>query len=105
MITANYSRWVIDLNRDPENKPLYADGRIITGLCPVTNFWESLYADGRTSKNIEVNRRRERYYRPYHEKLADLLSTLKSEFGKILLWDCPPYGNMSKRFISINFLI
>ena len=90
MITAEYSRWVIDLNRDPENKPLYSDGRIITGLCPVTNFLgDPLYADGRTEVNsIEVSRRRERYYRPYHEKLADLLSTLKSEFGKVLLWDC-----------------
>src|SRR3954471_19733902 len=46
MITATYSRWVIDLNRDLESKPLYNDGRIITGLCPVTNFLgESLYTD------------------------------------------------------------
>src|SRR5690242_9403103 len=38
MISAVYSRWVIDLNRDPKSKPLYSDGRIITGLCPTTNF-------------------------------------------------------------------
>ena len=31
-ISAVYSRWVIDLNRHPESKPLYSDGRIITGL-------------------------------------------------------------------------
>ena len=31
MIRARYSRWVIDLNRDPESAPLYNDGRIITG--------------------------------------------------------------------------
>ncbi len=30
MITAKYSRWVIDLNRSPESRPLYSDGRIIT---------------------------------------------------------------------------
>ena len=38
MISAVYSRWVIDLNRDPQSKPLYADGRIITELCPTTTF-------------------------------------------------------------------
>ena len=48
MITAHYSRWVIDLNRDPESKPLYSDGRIITALCPVTNFLgESIYVNNR----------------------------------------------------------
>src|SRR5688572_10106708 len=46
MITAVYSRWVIDLNRDPESKPLYNDGRMITGLCPTTNFLaQPLYKD------------------------------------------------------------
>src|SRR5687768_15892192 len=45
-ISATYSRWVIDLNRDPESKPLYSDGRIITGLCPTTDFLGSpLYKD------------------------------------------------------------
>ena len=38
MISAVYSRWVIDLNRHPEGKPLYSDGRIVTALCPVTTF-------------------------------------------------------------------
>ena len=37
-IVPYYSRWVIDLNRDPNNKSLYSDGRIITSLCPTTNF-------------------------------------------------------------------
>ena len=48
MISAALSRWVIDLNRHPESKPLYNDGRIITGLCPVTNFlYHTLYRDNR----------------------------------------------------------
>ena len=42
MISATYSRWVIDLNRDPESKPLYQDGRIITALCPTTTFSPSI---------------------------------------------------------------
>ena len=90
MITANYSRWVIDLNRDPQSKPLYSDGRIITGLCPATNFLgESIYQDERKEvATTEVTRRVKEYYEPYHNKLEELLVSLKQKFGKVLLWDC-----------------
>jgi len=90
VISALYSRWVIDLNRDPDDKPLYTDGRIITGLCPVTNFLgDPIYLDRRDHlENGEIKRRVEKYYRPYHDKLRQLLDEIKSEFGKVLLWDC-----------------
>jgi N-formylglutamate deformylase len=90
MISAVYSRWVIDLNRDPKSKPLYSDGRIITGLCPTTNFLgESIYVDDRKIvEEQELNRRLEQYYIPYHNKIEELLNELKSKFGKVLLWDC-----------------
>ena len=90
MITANYSRWVIDLNRDPESKPLYTDGRIITGLCPTTNFLgESIYQDNRKEVDaMEISRRVDQYYMPYHTKLNELLDKAKEKFGKVLLWDC-----------------
>jgi N-formylglutamate deformylase len=90
MITAKYSRWVIDLNRDPESKPLYTDGRIITGLCPTTNFLgDPLYNDNRTAvAKDEIRRRTDLYYWPYHRKIERLLNELKGTFGKVLLWDC-----------------
>jgi N-formylglutamate deformylase len=90
MISAVYSRWVIDLNRDPDSKPLYNDGRIITALCPVTTFLnEPLYKDERTSVDqTETERRLKEYYWPYHQKIQSLLSDLKKKFGKVLLWDC-----------------
>jgi N-formylglutamate deformylase len=90
MISAVYSRWVIDLNRDPESKPLYTDGRIITGLCPTTTFLgESLYNDKRAEvSKEETDRRLKTYYWPYHHKIEELLKDLKSRFGKVLLWDC-----------------
>src|ERR1044071_184923 len=48
MIHAKYSRWVIDLNRNPESKPLYNDGRIITELVPKTDFLgNDLYVEKR----------------------------------------------------------
>jgi N-formylglutamate deformylase len=90
MIHAVHSRWVIDLNRDPQSKPLYSDGRIITELCPTTTFFgESIYNDGRKELEAEeVSRRVELYYKPYHKKIQELLDDLKKQFGRVLLWDC-----------------
>jgi len=90
MIVAPYSRWVIDLNRNPNDKPLYTDGRIITALCPATTFLnEPLYKNQRPEVDPEeIQRRLQRYYVPYHQKIDELLTELKTEFGKVLLWDC-----------------
>lgn len=87
---AVYSRWVIDLNRDPDSKPLYTDGRIITPLCPTTDFFGTpIYKDERKEVSPEeVKRRREKYYQPYHVKLKEVLSDVKNKFGKVLLWEC-----------------
>jgi N-formylglutamate deformylase len=90
MIAATYSRWVIDLNRDPESKPLYTDGRIITGLCPMTNFLgQPLYRDNRVDiDDGEVDNRLKHYYYPYHNQIQFMLDELKKNFKSVLLWDC-----------------
>lgn len=87
MITANYSRWVIDLNRDPESAPLYNDGRVITGLVPSTNFnGDPLYKSEAPDRQ-EIQRRLEAYYLPYHRKVEELIAETKAKFGKALLFD------------------
>jgi N-formylglutamate deformylase len=90
MITAVYSRWVIDLNRDRDSKPLYNDGRIITELCPTKTFLgDPIYVDERTNlEQAEIDTRINLYYDPYHSKIQELIDNLKSKFGKVLLWDC-----------------
>jgi N-formylglutamate deformylase len=90
VISAVYSRWVIDLNRDPSAKPLYTDGRLMTGLCPITTFTgERLYKDDRDNvAEREVQARTEKFFQPYHEALDGLLQETKKMFGKVLLWDC-----------------
>ncbi|HEY4973154.1 MAG TPA: N-formylglutamate amidohydrolase, partial [Steroidobacteraceae bacterium] len=46
MIAARYSRYVIDLNRPPDNASLYP-GMTQTGLCPTHSFdGEPLYGSG-----------------------------------------------------------
>lgn len=88
IITANYSRWVVDLNRNPENQPLYNDGRVITDVVTVTDFnGNQIYKDNYIPDSEEVSRRVELYHKPYHEKLDELLQQTKAEFGKVLLFD------------------
>lgn len=87
MITANYSRWVIDLNRDPQQQPLYNDGRVITGLCPLTDFNGLPLYEGNAPEDAEIQQRIEEYFLPYHQKVDALLQQTKAKFGKALLFD------------------
>lgn len=89
VIQSVYSRWVIDLNRNPDNLPLYHDGRIITNNCTTTNFaGEAIYADDRTELDShDIAQRKRVYFDPYHEALQGLLDKVHSQFGVVLLWD------------------
>jgi N-formylglutamate deformylase len=90
MIHARYSRFVIDLNRDPAGRKLYADGRAETALVPVTSFaQERLYQTPEDEPDeAEIARRVARYYEPYHQAVADELAALQREFPMgVLLWE------------------
>ncbi len=88
MISSNYSRWVIDLNRDPNSQPLYDDGRIITELCPTKNFLgESIYINGYKPTQEDIELRLENYYWPYYRKIQQVIDELKEEFGYAVFWD------------------
>jgi N-formylglutamate deformylase len=88
-IYAKYSRWVIDLNREPGNIPLYDDGRIITALCPTTDFFgRDIYRKKEFEPDdAEINRRLENYFRPYHLKIDEIIDELLTEFGQVIFWD------------------
>jgi N-formylglutamate deformylase len=90
MLCARYSRWVIDLNRNPDSTPLYHDGRVLTGLCPATNFLgEPIYQDERAEvAAAEVARRKALYFEPYHQAVQSQLAATQAHFGRVLLWDC-----------------
>jgi N-formylglutamate deformylase len=90
ILKANYSRWVVDLNRNPDSSPLYHDGRVLTGLCTSTTFLgEPIYQDERPEvAPTEVARRKTLYFEPYHDALQQLLDETKARFGQVLLWDC-----------------
>ena len=89
IIYAKYSRWVIDLNRDPDSKPLYNDGRIITALTPFTDFFgNEIYKKAEYKPNEEeVNRRLKLYYWPYYQKIEKIIADLNKDFKEVLFWD------------------
>lgn len=81
------SRYVIDLNRPPDDAPMYP-GASNTELCPTRFFTgDPLYRDGAAPTPGERARRREQYWLPYHDALQRELARLRREHGFALLWD------------------
>jgi len=89
VIKAKLSRWVVDLNRNPESKPLYNDNRLITSNTPITDFYgNAIYKSSDFEPDEkEKNRRLQEYYWPYYKKIEALLLERKQQFGHVLLWD------------------
>lgn len=87
MIVPNFSRYVIDLNRPPDDVSLYP-GQNTTGLCPHVQFsGERVYRDGQDPDEAEVAERVERYWRPYHRALAGELQRIHAQHGRAGLWE------------------
>lgn len=86
VLVANYSRYVVDLNRPADDAALYP-GQVATGLCPLQTFaGESIYRSGGVDES-EKAQRIEEYWRPYHAQLRDTLDALRAKHGFALLWD------------------
>lgn len=87
VLAARYSRYVVDLNRPPGDEALYP-GQVATGLCPTATFAGApIYRDRAGPDDAERRSRLERYWRPYHERLAAELERLRAAHGYALLWD------------------
>ncbi len=87
LLVPRFSRYCIDLNRPPENTPMYA-GANNTELCPTRAFTgEPIYREGEAPGDAEIARRLQRYWRPYHDALAGELARMKAEHGHALLFD------------------
>ncbi len=82
-----HSRYVIDLNRPPDDAPMYP-GASNTELCPTRFFaGDPLYQAGGEPTAEERARRRDAYWLPYHAALQAELDRIKSIHGYALLWD------------------
>ena len=100
VLSARWSRYLIDLNRPPENTNLYP-GQDTTGLCPVDTFArERLYQDGREPDADEIGRRLDLYWRPYHQQLRAELDRLLALHGQVVLWDAHSIASVVPRFFD-----
>ncbi len=82
-----HSRYVIDLNRPPDDAPMYP-GAANTELCPTRFFTsEPLYRTGQEPDAAQRAVRRTQYWQPYHTALERELARLKAQHGFALLWD------------------
>jgi N-formylglutamate deformylase len=87
MIVPTESRYLIDLNRPSENLPMYP-GANNTELCPTRHFTgDPIYLDGLAPDEVEIRRRVDVYWRPYHRAVRDELTHLKAAHGHAVLFD------------------
>ena len=86
-ITAQLSRYVVDLNRSPKDARLYADYRS-TGICPTFTFAGSgIYRAGCEPCAAEKQDRITRYWQPYHDALASLVKCRVRQYGFAVIYD------------------
>ena len=87
IVLASHSRFVVDLNRPPDDAALY-EGQVATGICPQQSFaGDELYISGETPSAEETEERVRTYWQPYHDFIDTRLSALREEHGYALLWD------------------
>lgn len=87
ILKANYSRYVVDLNRAADSAALY-ESDPTSPVCPTHTFaGEPLYAKGDVPDAREISERVASYWQPYHDRIVTELARLKAEHGHALLWD------------------
>lgn len=87
MLVANYSRYVVDLNRAPDSSSLYV-ANPTSPVCPTLTFTgQPIYHAGADPKDAEIASRVEQYWRPYHGQIAAELERIREQHGYALLWD------------------
>jgi N-formylglutamate deformylase len=85
-VKANFSRYVIDPNRDPKDSNLYP-GQNSTGLVPLSSFdGEPIWLNPPTRGDIQ--QRLNLYHHQYHQNLSAEIERVKSIHGIVVVYDC-----------------
>ena len=99
VIAANYSRYVIDVNRPPDGANLYP-GRDTPRLCPTDTFdRRALYLAGGPSAS-EIARRLEAIWWPYHRRLEREIARVREAHGVAMLWDAHSIVSVAPRLFD-----
>lgn len=88
IVSTPIHRYVIDVNRSPDDELLYP-GRNTTRLCPTTTFdGDEIYLNGQAPSADEIKQRQQLYHQPYHDALWAQLERIHQRFGYVILYDC-----------------
>jgi formiminoglutamase len=99
MLVANYSRFVIDLNRPPDNEALYTTAT--TGLYPETLFdGTPTFKPGMTPTLAQRQGYLETIWMPYHQQIQQELARIREKFGFALLFDAHSIASVIPRLFS-----
>ena len=100
VLVATHSRYVVDLNRPPDNASLYP-GKDTTGIVPLDTFRnEPLYLPGFPPSDEEVAKRVGTYWHPYHRALQKAIDEAQARHGHALLWDAHSILSQLPRFFN-----
>ncbi|MFU2317591.1 N-formylglutamate deformylase [Rahnella sp. PCH160] len=99
ILVGQYSRFVIDLNRPSDDKPLYATAT--TGLYPDTLFdGRATFKPGMTPTDDRRQQYLDEIWQPYHQKIQSELARMKQEFGYALLFDAHSIASVIPRLFD-----
>jgi N-formylglutamate deformylase len=97
VLMARYSRYVVDLNRPPNDESLYP-GQTKTGLFPQLTFrGENIYDTVKELDATERSDRLTRYWQPYHDKLTEEIERIRARYGKVLVWEAHSIASVLPR--------
>ncbi|EEA00937.1 N-formylglutamate amidohydrolase [Burkholderia sp. H160] len=100
VLGAKLSRYVIDLNRPPNDESLYP-GQTTTGLCPAETFrGEPVYRAGCEPDSQEKARRLTDYWQPYHDRLRVELARLRERHAHVVLWEAHSIASVLPRLFD-----
>jgi N-formylglutamate deformylase len=99
VLVATHSRYVIDLNRPPDNANLYP-GQDTTALVPIDTSEKAPVYAGPVPSADEIAARRASYWQPYHERLGAALAAIKARHGYALLWEAHSIKSELPRFFA-----
>ena len=100
VLATEYSRYVVDLNRDPAGDALYP-GADNTEIVPTSTFdREPIYKAGESLEDVEIAQRIETYWRPYHDRLAAELAALTDRHGYAVVLDAHSIRSVVPRFFE-----
>ncbi|RPE03841.1 N-formylglutamate deformylase [Candidatus Pantoea deserta] len=99
VLIGHFSRFVIDLNRPPDDQPLYTTAT--TGLYPETLFDGSpTFAPGKTPTAAQRAGYLADIWQPYHQQIQRELARLKAEYGYALLFDAHSIASVIPRLFE-----